>query len=72
MLDYSKEVLRCFRQAEKGVDLNAILQVIDLPGLDNRSPETYAKNPTGTVPFIELTDGSFVSETIAICELLEE
>lgn len=58
--------------AEKGVDLGAILEVIDLPGLGNRSPETYAQNPTGTVPFVQLTDGTFVSETIAICELLEE
>jgi len=58
--------------AEKGVDLGAILKVVDLPGLENRSPETYAKNPTGTVPFVQLTDGTFVSETIAICELLEE
>ena len=58
--------------AEKGIDLASKLQVIDLPGLKNRSPETYAMNPTGTVPFVELSDGSFVSETIAICELMEE
>jgi glutathione S-transferase len=56
--------------AEKGIDLNIVL--VDLVNLENRSPEQYARNPSGALPYVQLTDGSYVGETIAICELMEE
>ncbi len=31
-----------------------------------------AKNPLATVPFLELDDGTVISETLAICRYLEE
>ena len=57
---------------EKGIDLSGCTRIVDLPNLDNRSAEGYARNPTGTLPYVQLADGSFLSETIAICELMEE
>jgi glutathione S-transferase len=55
---------------EKGIELTE--EVVDLVALDNRSPDGYAQNPTGTLPYVQLSDGTFLSETIAICELMEE
>ncbi len=55
---------------EKGVELPT--QQLDLNSLEHRSAEMTAKNPTQTVPFLELEDGTVLSETIAICRYLEE
>ena len=38
---------------------------------ENRHPSMLAMNPAGTTPFIELEDGTIVSESIAICEYLD-
>ena len=57
---------------EKGLDLTAVMRVVDLPGLANRSAEEIAKNPTGALPYVELADGTVVGESIAICELIDE
>lgn len=46
-------------------------QQLDLNALEHRSPEMLAKNPTATVPFLELDDGTVISETIAICRYIE-
>ncbi len=54
---------------EKGLELET--QQLDLNGHEHRSPEMLAKNPTATVPFLELDDGTVLSETIAICRYLE-
>jgi len=37
----------------------------------HRGPEFLRKNPFGRVPVLELDDGSYLSETIAICRYLE-
>jgi len=55
---------------EKGLELPT--QQLDLNALEHRSAEITAKNPTQTVPFLELDDGTVISETIAICRYLEE
>lgn len=36
-----------------------------------KSPEHLARDPLGQVPTLELDDGSFLSETVAICRYLE-
>jgi glutathione S-transferase len=54
---------------EKGLELET--QQLDLNALEHRSSEMLAKNPTATVPFLELDDGTILSETIAICRYLE-
>jgi glutathione S-transferase len=57
--------------AEKGIELPETVEV-DLMGGENRQPEYMKRNPAGQIPCLELDDGSTLSETIAICEYLEE
>jgi glutathione S-transferase len=56
--------------AEKAIPLELI--PVDLAAGQNRRPEFLAKNPTGHVPVLELEDGSCLSESLVICEYLEE
>ncbi|MBM4357921.1 MAG: glutathione S-transferase family protein [Deltaproteobacteria bacterium] len=56
--------------AEKGIELERV--DVDLLGGETRGAEFRAKNPMGTVPVLELDDGSFASESLAIIEYLEE
>lgn len=62
-------VVRMF-MAEKGLKIPS--QDVDLMAGDNRKPEHLARNPHGQMPALELDDGSFVSEILAICEYLED
>lgn len=39
---------------------------------EQRKPEHRARNPLGTLPVLELDDGSFLTESLAIIEYLEE
>src|SRR5579885_2110733 len=55
--------------AEKDIKLQ--LEDIDLLGGQNRTPEFLAKNPSGAVPVLQLDDGSYLSESVAICRYLE-
>ncbi len=56
--------------AEKGIDMNYI--ELDIESGENRSKAMLAKNPSGKVPFLELDDGTVISETVAICRYFEE
>merc|ERR1711871_1493395 len=63
----------CLR--EKGVgtaEIKAIEKYIDLPALDNRSPEILEMNPQGSLPFFVLDDDTVVAETIGMMEFVEE
>jgi len=62
-------VVRMF-MAEKGLTIPS--QDVDLRAGDNRKPEHLARNPHGQMPALELDDGTFVSEILAICEYLED
>ena len=55
--------------AEKGIDMERV--VVDIRGGENLSDEYRAKNPAGRVPTLELDDGTFISESVAICRYLE-
>lgn len=55
---------------EKGIDLPR--HEVDILGAENRGPEYLRLNPAGQTPALELADGTIISETPAICELLEE
>jgi glutathione S-transferase len=57
--------------AEKGYAFSAVEEV-NLGGGENRQEPYLSKNPAGQLPCVELSDGRILSETIAICELLEE
>ena len=55
--------------AEKGIQL--ALEDVDILTGQSRTPEFLAKNSSGAVPVLELDDGSYLSESIAICRYLE-
>ena len=50
--------------AEKGIEL--ALEEIDILTGQSRMPEFLAKNSSGAVPVLELDDGSYLSESVAI------
>jgi glutathione S-transferase len=56
--------------AEKDVTIERAY--LDIQAGENRQADYLAKNPTGGTPCLELDDGSFLSESVAICEYLEE
>ena len=55
--------------AEKGIELS--LEEVDILAGQSRTPEFLAKNSSGAVPVLELDDGSYLSESVAICRYLE-
>ena len=55
--------------AEKGVTL-PMVEVGIMTG-DIKKPDHLARDPMGQLPTLELDDGSFMSETVAICRYLE-
>ena len=56
--------------AEKGVKIEEVQ--VDLMGGENRQEPYKAKNPAGQLPCLELDDGTYISEILAICEYLDE
>src|SRR5215468_8565644 len=44
---------------------------IDILAGQSRTPDFLAKNSSGGVPVLELDDGSYLSESVAICRYLE-
>jgi glutathione S-transferase len=62
-------VVRMF-MAEK--DLKIPTETVDLMKGDNRKADHLKRNPHGQMPVLELDDGRFISEILAICEYLEE
>ncbi|MEM1299868.1 MAG: glutathione S-transferase [Pseudomonadota bacterium] len=57
--------------AEKGLTDQVTFEEVDVMGGAHRRPEFTAKNPTGTVPLLELADGTFIGECSAITEYLD-
>jgi glutathione S-transferase len=55
--------------AEKGVELK--LEEVDILAGQCRTPEFLEINSSGAVPVLELDDGSYLSESVAICRYLE-
>lgn len=56
--------------AEKGIQVP--YEQVDLMQAANRTPEFRRKNPLGTVPVLELDDGTCIAESVAICRYFEE
>jgi glutathione S-transferase len=56
--------------AEKGLEVPRV--EVDLMSAENRRPPYTDKNPAGQLPCLELDDGRFLSEVLAICEYVEE
>lgn len=55
--------------AEKGLAIER--REVDAAGGANATPEFLRLNPLGTLPVLELDDGSAISESLAICRYLE-
>ena len=55
--------------AEKQIDLP--IQQIDIMGGKTRTPDFLEKNSLGELPVLELDDGSYLTESTAICRYLE-
>ena len=56
--------------AEKNLRLPSV--EVNMAAGENSRPEFLAMNPMGTMPVLELDDGTFLSESIAICRYVEE
>lgn len=56
--------------AEKGIELPHVN--IDLMQGEHRSAEFLKLNPLGQLPVLELDDGTYLTESVAICRYLEE
>jgi glutathione S-transferase len=56
--------------AEKGVKLPTV--EVDMMKGENKRPDYLSKNPMGTMPLLELDDGTLLAESVAICRYIEE
>jgi glutathione S-transferase len=65
----SPRVVRMFIE-EKGIKVPTTVMVIGTG--QNLTPEHLSRNPLGQVPVLEADDGTCISESLAICEYLEE
>lgn len=56
--------------AEKALEIPTV--TIDLRERAQQTPDYLAVNPAGTVPALELDDGTVLTESLAICSYLED
>lgn len=56
--------------AEKGIEVP--YEQVDIGNKVNRSEEFRKKNPVAGVPVLELDDGTYIAESVAICRYFEE
>lgn len=56
--------------AEKGISVS--YEQVDIFQQASRQPAFLEKNPLGGLPVLELDDGTFLSESVAICRYFEE
>jgi glutathione S-transferase len=57
--------------AEKGIT-NVPVEQVNLATADNTKPAFLKMNPMGRVPVLELDDGTYIAESVAICRYFEE
>ncbi len=55
--------------AEKGVDIPLVN--VDITKREQKTPDFLVKNPVGSIPVLELDDGTCISESVAICRYIE-
>lgn len=55
---------------EKGIQLP--MEQVDMAAAQHRSPEFLKKNSLGQLPVLEMDDGMYLAETVAICRYFEE
>jgi glutathione S-transferase len=55
--------------AEKGIEVP--FEHVELTTQENRQPEFMKRNPAGGLPILELDDGTYIAESVAICRYFE-
>ncbi len=68
----TKVMLYIAERAELGTDMGIEQIVVNTVKRRNREPEHLARNPFGTLPVLELDDGTYLVESLAIIEYLED
>ena len=68
----TKVMLYIAERAELRVDMGIEQIVVNTLKRRNREPEHLARNPFGTLPVLELDDGTYLVESLAIIEYLED
>jgi glutathione S-transferase len=48
------------------------IEEFDMESAGHKAPAFLAKNPLGTLPVLELDDGTLIAESVAICRYFEE
>jgi glutathione S-transferase len=56
--------------AEKGITVP--MEQVNIITGENRTPDFLKKNPLGGLPVLQLDDGSYLTESLAIMEYFEE
>ena len=67
----TKVMLYIAEREELGVEMNIEQIVVNTVKGRHKEPEHLARNPFGTVPTLELDDGSYLVESLAIVDYLE-
>ena len=67
----TKVMLYIAEREELGTDMGIEQIVVNTVKGRHKEPEHLARNPFGTVPALELDDGSFIKESLAIIHYLE-
>ncbi len=68
----TKVMLYIAERAEIGTEMGIEKVVVNTLKGRHREPEHLARNPFGTLPTLELDDGSFLVESLAIIEYLQD
>lgn len=68
----TKVMLYIAERAELGVEMGIEQIVVNTVKGRHREPQHLARNPFGTVPVLELDDGSYIVESLVIIQYLED
>ncbi len=68
----TKVMLYIAERAELGTDMGIEQITVNTVKRENRQPEHLARNPFGTLPALELDDGTYILESLAIIQYLED
>lgn len=68
----TKVMLYIAEREELGTQMNIEQIVVNTVKGRHKEPEHLARNPFGTVPALELDDGSYIVESLAIIQYLED
>ena len=68
----TKVMLYIAEREELGVDMSIEQIVVNTVKSRHKEPEHLARNPFGTVPALELDDGTYLVESLAMIDFLED